>query len=399
MNLPLRLAVVLLTPATLAAQAEPWLSEIPTAQRVATELQAGTSRMNSVRAAAAMFSIKNIFESLLYVQPPRPPSAAASARLAEIMAERERISNIQYEKDRETYKFERCKAMVDENPEFHRELLDRFFSAAWITAYGPRLDPRRWKAPLALPVGTRMTSSPHPDCGPMTVAVAPAPVEARLPAAVAAVAPTPRAPVAAAGSPSSGAVSRMLTQGNQLVDAKRYGEARKVLDSAVRLEPRNARALYLLGLSLQGMNLQDSTLADLWGQADSLYQVALALEMRDAELLVDLGDALSEFSGQDEAYRRALALNPPPKVAARAHEGLGWFYHFLSMYNEAIPEFRAAVRLDPPNPAAVYAIGWQYVRLKQLPQARAIHRQLLGIDATRATRLLKHIDEALKPTP
>jgi tetratricopeptide (TPR) repeat protein len=302
-----------------------------------------------------------------------PPSAAAKARLSELMPERDRISNIEYAKDGETYKFERCKAAVDESPEFHRELLDRFFSAAWVTAYGSRLDPRRWKAPLGLPPGTRMTGSPHPDCGPVTVAAT--------------------APASAA---TSATVARMLSQGKQHLAAERPAQARTVLDSAVRLDPRNPKALYLLGSSLQDMAIKDSTLKDFYSEGDSIFQVAFALEHRDAELLVDLGDNLAEISGKELAYQRALSLNPPPQLAARARTGLGWFYYFFLSYDEAIPQFQEAIRLDPPNAPAVYAVGFMHVKMSRFPQARAIHRQLLQLDRDYATTLLKDINAALK---
>jgi tetratricopeptide (TPR) repeat protein len=149
------------------------------------------------------------------------------------------------------------------------------------------------------------------------------------------------------------------------------------------------------------MSFEDTTQVglDLYSEADSIFGAAFALETQDAELLVDLGEALSEISGKERAFELALALAPPSKLAARARIGLGWYYHFFNEYRAAILEFEEAVRLDPPNPPGVYAIGWMYVRLKQFPQARAVHRQLLGLDREYATQLLKDINKALNPEP
>lgn len=389
MSLPLRLALALLAPATLAAQAEPWLSEVPTAKRVTTELQAGSSRINTARAAAALFAFKNLMESLIYAPPPSPPSAAAKTRLDEMLPERDRVANAQYAKDGETYKFERCKTALDESPEFHRELLDRFFTEAWIKANGARLDPRRWKAPLGLAPGTRLTSSPHPDCGPMTVAAAPAPPP---PAPVPSPAPAPAA--------SGATVTRMLTQAKQLLDAEQPAKARSVLDSAVRLAPRNPRALYLLGMALQGIALKDSTKKRFFSDGDSLFTLAFNLEDKDAELLVEVAEALSPVSDQEKAFEKALDLDPPPKLAARAHMGLGWWSHFFAMYSQAQVDFKEAARLDPQNVEAVYAVGLMYVRMDDIPNARGIHRQLLQLDRKYAARLLQDINKALKkPAP
>ena len=145
-----------------AAQ-EPWLAEVPTAQKVATAYKADASRLGAAKAAEAMYALTNVIGSLGGTGVLSP---AAQGRMAELNAGQQAVLDAQYEKDRETYKVHQCEQAYAESPEFHRELLDQFFSPQWISTYGPRLDVRRWKKPLALPAGTRPRSDLLPACGP-----------------------------------------------------------------------------------------------------------------------------------------------------------------------------------------------------------------------------------------
>lgn len=148
---------------------EPWLAEVPTARKVADAYQAGASRLGAARAAEAMYALTNVIGSLAGTAGLSPE---AKGRMAELSAGQEAVLNAQYEKDRETYKVAQCEQAYAESPEFHRELLDHFFSPQWISTYGARLDVRRWRVPLLLPPGTRPPGVLLPACGPAPAQVA-----------------------------------------------------------------------------------------------------------------------------------------------------------------------------------------------------------------------------------
>lgn len=93
-------------------------------------------------------------------------------------------------------------------------------------------------------------------------------------------------------------------------------------------------------------------------------------------------EALSEF-------KDAVRLDP---IDARAHHSLGVAYARKNMWDLALDEFKEAVRLEPELPQPHYGLGTAYVRKGDRQGALEQYRWLKGTAPMLANRLLKRID-------
>ncbi len=349
------LLLALVCAARTAAQ-EPWLTEVPTAQKVAGTYQADASRLGAAKAAEAMYALTNVIGSL---SGPAGLSPAAKGRMAELSAGHEAVLNAQYEKDRETYKVAQCEQAYAESPEFHRELLDQFFSPQWISTYGPRLDVRRWKKPLALPAGTRPPADLLPACGPE-------------PAQVAGSSP----PVA-----SAGAQPNRRSEAIELFGKGEWSQAIAILEPLAVENPDDQVTLAALGTSygklgrpadavpvLRRATRVATDRAVLVLAHQQLAYASLALGQRDAAIeswralmvldtTVARGIAIRiEQAGQATAAAPAAGPARSESAAATA-EADGLKRMAAKDYKGARKAFRAAIAADPKRASAFAHLG------------------------------------------
>ena len=94
-------------------------------------------------------------------------------------------------------------------------------------------------------------------------------------------------------------------KGTELYDAKKYDEAIKYFDKAIKVNPKYANAYYNRGNSYRNQGQRNLAIAD--------YTKAIALNPRDIDYYLKRGDAY-EWSGQlrlaVDDYNRALKINP-----------------------------------------------------------------------------------------
>ena len=105
--------------------------------------------------------------------------------------------------------------------------------------------------------------------------------------------------------------------GSALWDQGSYKPALKALKSAVELDPRNARAFYRLGLTLDELRRSD--------EAEQALESAIGLDPKLADAHYDLG-RVRQKSGDPraaDAYKAYLALAPNGPFAADARAALG----------------------------------------------------------------------------
>lgn len=371
-----------LFPVGRCAAQEPWLAEVPSAQKVATAYQSGASRLGAAKAAEAMYALTNVIGSLGGAGGLSP---AAQGRIAELNAGQQAVLNAQYEKDRETYKVHQCEQAYAESPEFHRELLDQFFSPQWISTWGPKLDVRRWKRPLAMPAGTRPPANLLPACGP-----GPSQVAGNA--------------SAAPGRTESGPAAAEA-DGLKRMAAKDYKGARTAFRAAIAADPKRAPAFVYLGdtwyqemLALAGGkdSVAYSRAFDLaWDSSSAAWAHAVALKPQDAKLLVDIGDRQRELDPSTgyEAYSQALDLKPDAQVQSKAWAGLGWMARFLTMEKDALTYFNNAARLDWKNADAAWGLGLSLAKAGAKGPAMAQYRKLLQLgDTMKANSVLEEIN-------
>ena len=93
-------------------------------------------------------------------------------------------------------------------------------------------------------------------------------------------------------------------------------------------------------------------------------------------------EAVSEF-------KDAVRLDP---IDAKAHHSLGVAYARKSMWDLALNEFKEAIRLEPELPQPHYGLGAAYVRKEDRQGALEQYRWLKGPAPMLADRLLKRIN-------
>jgi tetratricopeptide (TPR) repeat protein len=142
---------------------------------------------------------------------------------------------------------------------------------------------------------------------------------------------------------SSGALT---ITGDELVDQGRYAEAITYYDLALALEPRNAVALCGKGTALNELGKYSDAL-------DVLNQ-AIDISPAYARAWYEKGNALNGLGQYEDAitaYDEALRIKP--EYGYLAYYGKANALSGLKEYPEAIPLYNKALSLEPR-----YAIGW-----------------------------------------
>ncbi len=180
-------------------------------------------------------------------------------------------------------------------------------------------------------------------------------------------------------------------------------DAERACRHALTLEPNNAEALHLLGVTAhqtgnnavavelikKAIRFQPSNpvfLNDLGkacrglgrpGDAESYCRQALALKPDYAEAHSHLGNALRDL-GQleqaEESYRQALVYKPD---YAEAHSNLGNALTGLGRAKDAVASYRQALALKPDFAVAHYNLGGSLTELGRLKEAEVSYRQAL----------------------
>ncbi len=146
--------------------------------------------------------------------------------------------------------------------------------------------------------------------------------------------------VAASTPPPSTDFSKAL----QLIDQKRYTEARNLLSESLKKDPRNPDLLTAMGMTLTRMRLLDD--------AVKVLRQVVTLKPGSADAHMNLGVALADLSNQAEAlkhFNRAVQISPS---LAMGHYYRGRALHELKRETEAEPALRTALKLDPSLNAA-----------------------------------------------
>ena len=106
-----------------------------------------------------------------------------------------------------------------------------------------------------------------------------------------------------------------------------------------------------------------------WRNSETLFRHTVAVTVNNDVAHVDLGAALNVQGRTDEAlaeYRAAVRINPDrPQI----HFNLGLIYRGAEKHSEALAEFREAIRLDADNAAAHSAAGGELAALGKYDEA------------------------------
>jgi tetratricopeptide (TPR) repeat protein len=148
-------------------------------------------------------------------------------------------------------------------------------------------------------------------------------------------------------------------------------EAERAFHEVLRLDPRNADALYMLGVIAVQANQP--------GAAFEHLRQAVALRPEAGFFHYHLGLALRGLGRLEEAvacYRRAVELQPD---LAEAHNNLGVTLQRLGRLDEAKASHQQAVRVQPKFAEAHNNLGGAYQVAGQMNEAIACYRQALRL--------------------
>jgi tetratricopeptide (TPR) repeat protein len=163
----------------------------------------------------------------------------------------------------------------------------------------------------------------------------------------------------------------ILNQGWQYHRAGDLARAEALYREALRLNPADAMAWFLLGLAVRGRG----ALAD----AEDAYREAVRLRPDFFEALNNLGNVLALRGRPEEAadyYRRVLRLRPD---YVEAHNNLGAALRHQGDLAAAEASYREALRRRPEYPDALNNLGDVLARRGRLDDAVACYRQALRL--------------------
>lgn len=161
-----------------------------------------------------------------------------------------------------------------------------------------------------------------------------------------------------------------------------FRRALDAFDDAIRLDPNYALAYD--GIARTNLSLVDYRFvpaAEGNELARQAVEKAIALDGSIPESYVLRAAVLSRSDpkepGIEDAYRRALALNPSD---AEAHEQYGLFLRDAGLYNDALQEMHQALILNPLAPREHMLAGWVMLDAKHDAEASGEFQRSLEIE-------------------
>lgn len=177
---------------------------------------------------------------------------------------------------------------------------------------------------------------------------------------------------------------------------KNYGEALRLLNEALAIDPEHAAVHNNLGVALCGMGRFDEGIAEL--------QRALALEPDFCDACANIGRALCDSRRPAEAmpwFDRAVALEPE---IADLHFQRATALDLLQRRDEALAAYERVVELNPGHAEAFCKRGHLLSQAKRFPEALVSYERAIAANPKyaeahcnrgNALRLLGHLNEAL----
>jgi tetratricopeptide (TPR) repeat protein len=154
---------------------------------------------------------------------------------------------------------------------------------------------------------------------------------------------------------SAGAASA-IQQARTYYAAKDYSNAIAVCQKVLAVEPNNADALNLLGMSLTPVRRYQEAIVSL--------QHALQVQPKNPGYLYNLGDAYffsKDYPKATSAYESAVAAKPDADFAADAYQWIGESFYHQKKYDPAAKAFLQSLKMKPDNASVLYELGLNYL--------------------------------------
>jgi len=149
--------------------------------------------------------------------------------------------------------------------------------------------------------------------------------------------------------------------------AHQYAAAIPYLQEAASADPRNLQ----LKLTLAHCYLWTKQLDAM----KEVYKQILTIDPDSAEADILAGEVLDEMGDKEGAVTQFRAAEKANPRAPNVHFLLAYVLWTQKRYDEALPEFKTELEIDPKNNQAMIYLGDLYVRQGQYPQAKEVLEQ------------------------
>ncbi len=188
-------------------------------------------------------------------------------------------------------------------------------------------------------------------------------------------------------------MATLLDRGWNLICVEDYEEAGKVLQQALEIDPKNIRALGLMGLILMNKEKYD--------QAMMYFQQVITGDPENAFALNNLGYICYKKGIWGEAIEHLTKATKQKKdkmASLYANFYLGLVYYERTMYTDAIRFFEQALRLGPNLQEAHYYMGCTEIKKYEFEKAVQHFENCMKIDKdSRYGRMAKEEADKIKP--
>jgi tetratricopeptide (TPR) repeat protein len=166
-----------------------------------------------------------------------------------------------------------------------------------------------------------------------------------------------------------------------LLGLERYRDAEHSLREALNLDRASIDALYHLAQSLAGQARREPSRSEtLWPAYEAAVREIAAIDpdsYRIGQLKAGYYEASGEKKKAIEELERLLARG----AAARGlHYSLGCLYTESGLYEKALGEFQAELRLDSPDPRTHLQLGHVYLALRKPAEAQSALERALEME-------------------
>jgi TolB-like protein/class 3 adenylate cyclase len=158
-------------------------------------------------------------------------------------------------------------------------------------------------------------------------------------------------------------------------------QALQYYEEAIRRDTSFAVAYAALADTHEQLAGYEGASADRMPKARAAALKALELDESVAEAHLALGVVKAfydwDFPGAEEAFKRALGLNPNSAIA---HDWYGWYLLWFRRWDEATAELRRAVQLDPVSVIIGSDLGWELIHAGRWDEAIEQTRKIFELD-------------------
>ena len=174
---------------------------------------------------------------------------------------------------------------------------------------------------------------------------------------------------------TQGDAAALIAEAKSLLKKNDYQKALTVIQKAISTDPRNPAAYVQLALIHSSMGDDN--------KARMAVAEALKIDPNYASAHQQRGSQLrraKDFEGAIRQAKLALSLKPDAEFEAYAHITLGRTYEELKRYDEALIEYREAIRSNPADGSLYGTLGSALFSLKRYDEAESAFRRAVEVD-------------------